>query len=78
MKHSRSLVFLVALVWFLLPTRADAQRERVQVGRDIEVGPNETVGEAVCIGCSIRVQGIIRGEAVAVGGGIEIDGEIHG
>lgn len=78
MKYSRGLVFLVALVWLLLPTRADAQRERVQVGRDIEVGPNETVGEAVCIGCSIRVQGIIRGEAVAVGGGIDIDGEIHG
>lgn len=53
---------------------ADAQ-ERVMVGEDIYVAEGEDIDEAICIGCSIRIDGRVK-EAVAIGGGIEVNGEV--
>lgn len=47
--------------------------DRVSFGRSIEIGPGETTGEAVCIGCSITVAGEVEGDAVAVGGKIVVE-----
>lgn len=52
--------------------------DRVQIGHSIEVGPDETVGDAVCVGCSIHVAGHVMGDAVAVGGSLSVDGKVNG
>lgn len=44
------------------------------VGEDIYVAEGEEIDEAICVGCSIRVDGKVR-DAVAIGGSIEIRGE---
>jgi hypothetical protein len=46
--------------------------ERVSFGQSIEIDSGETAGEAVCIGCSIKIAGSVDGDAVSVGGRIEI------
>lgn len=55
-----------------------AADDRVQVGQDIVVGQQETLTDAVCIGCSIRVQGSVTADAVAIGGNLEISGTVRG
>ncbi len=47
--------------------------ERVMVGDDIFIGPDEHLDEVVCVGCSIRIEGS-AGEAVAIGGNIYVNG----
>lgn len=51
--------------------------DRVSFGRSIEIGPEETTGDAVCIGCSITVRGDVSGDAVAVGGSVHVEGSGH-
>ncbi len=72
--------FLGLLLLLSLPTQVQAQGsdERVQFGQDIVIEADETVGDAVCIFCSIRVRGTARGDAVAVFGSLEIDGSVEG
>ncbi|MEO7973570.1 MAG: polymer-forming cytoskeletal protein, partial [Thermoanaerobaculia bacterium] len=48
--------------------------DRVSFGRAIEIGPEESTGDAVCIGCSITVKGQVDGDAVAVGGSVHVLG----
>lgn len=55
--------------------RVDSEGDdRVSFGRSIEIGPDETTGDAVCIGCSITVLGEVEGDAVAVGGTVHVEG----
>ena len=60
----------------VLTAAALTAQERVMVGDDIYVGPNEEIEKAVCVGCSIRIDGKVR-EAVAIGGSIQIAGEVE-
>ena len=69
------LASLVALL--ALPAALRANNDRVMIGDDIYVGPGDDVADAVCIGCSIRVDGTVRGDAVAVGGSIVVNGEVE-
>ncbi|HEU5336442.1 MAG TPA: polymer-forming cytoskeletal protein [Terriglobales bacterium] len=50
----------------------------VQIGKSISVGPGESVGDAVCVGCSIHVAGRATGDLVAVGGSVQVDGTVDG
>jgi hypothetical protein len=52
--------------------------DRVSVGRSIKIGKGERVGEAVCIGCSIEVEGEVANGAVAVGGSVRVAGTVGG
>lgn len=54
--------------------------DRVSFGRSITIGPEDTTGDAVCIGCSITVAGEVEGDAVAVGGSVHIEssGRVRG
>ncbi len=54
--------------------------DRVSFGRSILVGPGESAGDAVCIGCSITVAGEVKGDAAAVGGSVLVEsgGRVHG
>lgn len=78
MNHCKA--FLSIILLSLLPASVCAEEagERVQIGKDIVVGAGETISEAVCVGCSIHIQGTIAGDAVAVAGDIEVDGTVGG
>jgi hypothetical protein len=56
---------------------AKADGDRVQFFQSITVGPDEHVGDAVCIFCSIRMAGSC-GDAVAIFGNIVVDGAVSG
>ena len=55
-----------------------AAGDHVQFGHNIVVDTDQDIGDAVCIGCSIRMHGTSHGDLVAIGGQIEIDGSVSG
>src|SRR5437763_595335 len=59
-------------------TSAKHGNDMVRVGKSIDVGPNEAVGDAVCVGCSIHIAGRAGGDVVAVGGSVQVDGTVQG
>src|SRR5208283_918607 len=69
-----ALLFVIASPCAL---HARANGDLVQVGRSIVVEEGEEVGDVVCIGCSIRMDGTC-GDVVAVGGSIAVDGTVKG
>ena len=46
--------------------------DQVSVGQPIHIEAGKSTGDAVCIGCSIMIEGEVEGDAVAVGGRIEV------
>ena len=50
--------------------------DRTSFLRSIHVAEHEIGEDAVCIGCSIRVDGSLRGDAVAVGGNVVVNGSV--
>ncbi len=52
--------------------------DRVQFFQSINVGPDEKVGDLVCIGCSIHMAGTTSGDTVAILGSIIVDGTARG
>lgn len=71
-----SLAFL-ALAFLLTagPLRAS---ERIMVGEDIYIGPDETVDKVVCIGCSVTIDGIVERDAGVIAGSAKVNGRIDG
>lgn len=57
---------------------AEHGNDMVHVGKAIDVGPNEALGDAVCIGCSIHIAGRANGDLVAVGGNVQVEGTVQG
>jgi hypothetical protein len=59
---------------------ADDPHDRTHFGHDITIGANESVSEATCFGCSIRVRGHVDGDVTVFGGRIVIEdqGEVSG
>ena len=53
-------------------------KDVVRVGSSISVGPDEVVGDAVCVGGSIHMAGMASGDLVAVGGSVQVDGTVRG
>jgi hypothetical protein len=73
------LFFLVVLV-VALSSAAFADRDRTQLGHNINIGPDEDVSDATCFGCSIRVRGHVSGDVTAFGGRIVVEdrGQVNG
>jgi hypothetical protein len=71
MKRFGSALLLCALATGVASAN---DNERVQFGTSINVAENETVGDLVCIGCSIVMRGESSGDIVAVGGSVVVDG----
>lgn len=57
---------------------ADVPPSRTGILRSITVGTGETVGKVVCIGCSVRVDGLVAGNAYVLLGRLENRGSIEG
>lgn len=78
----KTLAVLASLCGLLLAApllhAAEHGNDVVRVGQAIDVGPNEAVGDAVCVGCSIRIAGRAGGDLVAVGGSVHVDGTVQG
>jgi hypothetical protein len=64
---------------FIVPTllHASDHGDRFQVGKGIVVSEDESVGDLVCVGCSIRVEGTCN-DVVAVGGSVTVNGTVKG
>ncbi len=56
--HQMGVAIGCLFVLFPMVAQAQGKSDRVQFGSDIVVGENEEVGDVVCIGCSIRMQGV--------------------
>jgi hypothetical protein len=46
-----------------------------QVGRNINIGPYEQVGDLTCFGCSIHVRGQVSGDVTTFGGSIALENQ---
>src|SRR5258707_14134599 len=44
-----------------------------QLGRNINVGPNDQVGDLTCFGCSIRIRGEVAGDVTTFGGSVTVE-----
>ena len=71
----KQLLSLALLLMALapLPAFAKGDNDRVSIGSDITVPEGETIGDAVCILCSIHVRGDVSGDTVALLGSLTID-----
>ena len=78
----RSLpMFVLLLTIVAAPTvllAKGGEGDRVHFFRSINVGPDEEVGDVVCIACSVRMAGTATGDVVAVFGSVSVDGSVDG
>ncbi len=79
MRTSSRLLPVCTLLFVLLACSSLFAKDddRVAVGKSITVEQDESVGDLVCIGCSIHMAGEC-GDAVAIGGSIHVDGDVRG
>ena len=68
---------LLLTVAVLVPSQMFARGDRVQFFQNISIGQDERVDDAVCMFCSIHVQGT-SGDTVAILGDIVVDGTVTG
>ena len=76
----RVSVPFVLVLFVMAPTLLMAKGngdDRVHFFQSISVNADETAGDVVCIGCSIRVSGT-TGDAVAIFGSVLVDGTVTG
>jgi hypothetical protein len=64
----------VVLLALLAALPARAARDVVHFGSAIDVAKGETIHDAVCFFCSVRVKGAVRGDLVVFFGDVRIDG----
>jgi hypothetical protein len=73
MRRQFSSVALLLISLAPLSAFAKDDNNRVSIGSNITIPEGETVGDVVCVLCSIHVEGDISGDAVAVLGGLTVD-----
>ncbi len=53
--------------------------DKVGIGEDVTVGPEETVpGNVVCIGAEAKIEGTVRGDIVVIAGALALSGKAEG
>jgi hypothetical protein len=74
----RLLISFIGFAALCIPAFADGSHDRTQFGHDITIGPDETVSEATCFGCSVRVRGHVESDVTTFGGSVIVEdsGEI--
>lgn len=78
--RTRLVLLSVLLSVVLAPAMLFAKNggsDRVQFFQSIDIGPDESVGDVVCLGCSIHMGGK-SGDTVAILGSIVVDGMVNG
>jgi hypothetical protein len=66
---------LLAVAFAAAATPAHANNDEVQFGTNIHVAAGETVHDAVCFFCSVRVEGKVTGDIVVFFGNVHLNGE---
>jgi hypothetical protein len=64
---------LLMLLAFSTATFGKENPSYTQIGRNINVGPNDKVGELTCFGCSIHVRGEVAGDVTSFGGSVILE-----
>ena len=78
--RTRLVLLSVLLPVVVAPTVLLAKNggsDRVQFFQSIDIGPDESVGDVVCLVCSIHMAGR-SGDTVAILGSIVVDGTVNG
>lgn len=78
MMSPRSLLFpaLLAVLLVFAPARARAEEgDVVHIGHSIHVPADASVEDAVCIFCSVHVEGKVTGDVVAIFGDVDLRGD---
>ena len=72
---ARGIGFYALLFWVAFSTAAFAKDNPsyTQLGRNINVGPNDQVGDLTCFGCSIRIRGEVAGDVTTFGGSVTVE-----
>jgi hypothetical protein len=72
---ARGIGFYALLFWVAFSTVAFAKDNPsyTQLGRNINVGPNDQVGDLTCFGCSIRIRGEVAGDVTTFGGSVTVE-----
>ena len=78
MRFAQILLSVVGGIVMITPAWGQGRQDRVSFGRNIVIERGESVADAVCLGCSIHVEGTVRGDAVTVGGRTTISGRVDG
>ena len=77
MRRKMSRIWLMcglALLVLAAGVPARAAKDVVHFGSPIDVGPGESIHDAVCFFCSVNVKGTVRGDMVVFFGDVRIDG----
>jgi len=64
--------FFLLAAGFATPARAS--QDVVHFGSTIDIGPNDTVHDAICFFCSVNIHGTLNHDAVVFFGDVRIDG----
>lgn len=77
MRHRlpKHLLMILALAFSAIPAFAD--RDQVQFGSNIHVGPGETVHDTVCFFCNVDDRGTVEGDIVVFFGSVHIAGHAN-
>ena len=72
---ARGIGFYALLFWIAFSTAAFAKDNPsyTQLGRNINVGPNDQVGDLTCFGCSIHIRGDVTGDVTTFGGSVTLE-----
>jgi hypothetical protein len=77
--RTRAILAFLAVLTVAVPSAlfANDGGDRVQFFQSIDIGPDDHVGQVVCMFCSVRVAGSAD-EVVSIFGNIIIDGTVNG
>jgi predicted acyltransferase (DUF342 family) len=67
------LALLLVLAGMALAAPAFAEADHVSVGHDVTVADGESADDVVCVLCSVRVHGEVKGDVVAILGSVSVD-----
>jgi len=62
------LLFIFLTPVTMLAAKSDA--DRFQINRDIQIQPDDKVGDVTCINCSVYVRGRVSGDVTTVNGNV--------
>ncbi|HEY6413373.1 MAG TPA: hypothetical protein VIX42_06785 [Edaphobacter sp.] len=73
----RQLLSIVLLLMALapLPAFAKGDNDRVSIGSNVTVPEGESVGDIVCVFCSVHVRGDVSGDTVVLLGSLTVDSD---
>jgi len=73
MKGIYRFALLLVLAGMAAAPPAFAEADHISVGHDVTVADGDSADDVVCVLCSVRVRGEVKGDVVAVLGNVSVD-----